>query len=258
MIRCATYSPGYLNRQVIILLQSMGVSDQTILDLQERAKKKATIKTIFTELKLQADLLTLGFTKKTYLHSKSLQEISDSVKLNLGTSLWFRTIFKNALLTGYKVENDPIFSSMLYTIQLTQFFNLKKKARIVVPESAVLIGVVDDQGILEENEIFVQIKRDSFTTKGQNRDEFDDDILMNEDSFVLEGRIITTRNPCTHPGDIRILTGVNKPELSHLFNVVVFSSKGERPQCHKMAGGDLDGDVYFVCWDHAIVSQIPD
>lgn len=32
---------------------------------------------------------------------------------------------------------------------------IKKKARILVPESAVLIGVIDDKGILEEDEVFV-------------------------------------------------------------------------------------------------------
>lgn len=65
-----------------------------------------------------------------------------------------------------------------------------------------------------------------------------------------------TRNPCLNPGDLRLLQGVDKPELRHLFNVVVFSSKGERPQCNKMSGGDLDGDVYFVCWDRELISYL--
>lgn len=38
------------------------------------------------------------------------------------------------------------------------------------------------------------------------------------------------------------------------YNVVVFSSQGERPQCNKMSNGDLDGDTYFVCWDAELVS----
>jgi hypothetical protein len=42
--------------------------------------------------------------------------------------------------------------------------DLIKKARIVLPDSALLIGVVDENGILEEDEIFVQIKRDNFAT----------------------------------------------------------------------------------------------
>lgn len=51
--------------------------------------------------------------------------------------------------------SDPILSSILHSMQLNQFINLKKKARILLPDSCVLIGVVDPTGTLEENEIFV-------------------------------------------------------------------------------------------------------
>lgn len=56
---------------------------------------------------------------------------------------------------------EPVFSSILYSMQLTSYLSLKKKARIIVPESCVLIGVVDDKGILEENEVFIQIRREN-------------------------------------------------------------------------------------------------
>lgn len=81
---------------------------------------------------------------------------------------------------------------------------------------------------------------------------------MNKEAFeeVLLGDLCVTRCPCLHPGDIRLLKGVNKPELAHLYNVVVFSSKGERPACNMMAGGDLDGDVYFVAWDKQMMSHL--
>ena len=66
------------------------------------------------------------------------------------------------------------------------------------------------------------------------------------------------KNPCNHPGDIRRLKAVSQEELdkrrlnkelNHLVNVVVFPSKGQRPEQNKMSGGDLDGDVYMVIWD---------
>jgi RNA-dependent RNA polymerase len=63
-----------------------------------------------------------------------------------------------ALLTGYNIPKDPIFSSILYTMQLSSFMNLKKKARIIIPDSCVLLGVIDESGVLEENEIFCQIR----------------------------------------------------------------------------------------------------
>ena len=43
---------------------------------------------------------------------------------------------------------------------------------------------------------------------------------------VLEGRVLVTKSPCTHPGDIRSLTCVRKEEFMHLTNIVVFSTKG--------------------------------
>ena len=43
---------------------------------------------------------------------------------------------------------------------------------------------------------------------------------------ILSGELLVTRNPCLNPGDLRLLNGVDRPELRHLYNVVVFSSKG--------------------------------
>ena len=74
---------------------------------------------------------------------------------------------------------------------------------------------------------------------------------------ALEGKILMSRNPCTHPGDIRLLNAIgNHPEFDHLVNVVVFPSTGDRPLCNMMSGGDLDGDVYFICWDQNILQHL--
>ena len=53
-----------------------------------------------------------------------------------------------------------------------------------------------------------------------------------------------------------MLKCVDKPQLRYLFNVVVFSSKGARPSCNMMSGGDLDGDTYFVTWDKELLSYV--
>lgn len=46
-----------------------------------------------------------------------------------------------------------------------------------------------------------------------------------------------------------VLNAVDKPELSHLRNVIVFPRTGMRPIADQCSGGDLDGDKFFVCWD---------
>lgn len=76
------------------------------------------------------------------------------------------------------------------------------------------------------------------------------------ESHIVDSKVIVSRNPCTHPGDIRLLQAVNRPEFHHLYNVVVFPSTGDRPLCNMMSGGDLDGDVYFVCWNKCIIDHL--
>jgi RNA-dependent RNA polymerase len=171
----------------------------------------------------------------------------------------FSSVFRLFSKSKVDIMSEPLISLILYGIQLCSYQAIKKKARILVPKSATLIGTVDSEGILEENEIFVQIRRDSFKCNDASDERAYKRAqvaqLMDGNREVLSGDVMVTRNPCLHPGDIRVLTAVDRPEFKHLYNVVVFSSKGKRPMCNMMAGGDLDGDVYFVCWDDKLLGK---
>ena len=46
--------------------------------------------------------------------------------------------------------------------------------------------------------------------------------------------------------------------LQHLYNVVVFPTKGKRPLANMLSTGDLDGDVYMVIWDQTLVNGLKD
>ena len=61
------------------------------------------------------------------------------------------------------------------------------------------------------------------------------------------GKVIA-KNPALHPGDPRVLRAVDRPSLHHLRNVLVFPVVGPRPESHKSAGGDLDGDEFLIIW----------
>jgi RNA-dependent RNA polymerase len=149
---------------------------------------------------------------------------------------------------------------------LGQAVNLKKKARIKMKKSCVLIGVIDERGLLEDGEVFVQIQRQSYEKDEEEEESANNDVLeiLLGTNFPLElisGNVIITKNPCSHPGDIRVLNSIGKDhphyeEFEHYFNVVIFSSKGERPEQNKMSGGDLDGDVYMVIWEEKLVNNI--
>lgn len=77
----------------------------------------------------------------------------------------FQHVLLGASVARLNVRYEPMMSSVLYGIQLSMLQSIKRKARVIIPNSATLIGVVDGEGILEENEIFVQIRRDSFKCK---------------------------------------------------------------------------------------------
>lgn len=72
---------------------------------------------------------------------------------------------------------------------------------------------------------------------------------------------MVTKNPCSHPGDIRLLKAIGEDDpryekLRDFINVIVFPRKGYRPEQHKMSGGDLDGDCFMVIWDEEITSSL--
>ncbi|KAI3880226.1 hypothetical protein MKW92_051043, partial [Papaver armeniacum] len=52
---------------------------------------------------------------------------------------------------------------------------------------------------------------------------------------------------------MRVLQAVNVPALHHMVDCVVFPQKGKRPHPNECSGSDLDGDVYFVCWDQELI-----
>ena len=115
---------------------------------------------------------------------------------------------------------------------------LRTRARIHIPDGANLIGVVDsvESGILESGQVFVQIRRPGEPTP-----------------CIITGPVLIVKQPCLHPGDVLQLQAVDCASLHHLFDVVVFPQKGERPHAEETSGGDLDGDEFQVIWDSTLI-----
>lgn len=102
----------------------------------------------------------------------------------------------------------------------------QQRCRIMVQKSRVLFGVAGSRDILKPGECFVRV---TTTETGA--------------PMTISGmEILIGRNPCLHPGDVRKFRAVNRPELAHLVDCIVFPTKGKRPSADLMSGGDLDGD----------------
>ncbi|EAQ87610.1 hypothetical protein CHGG_04229 [Chaetomium globosum CBS 148.51] len=202
------YTYGYLNDEVIILLDALGVDRAVIKRKQEE------------HFRFLADATQDPRSAFRFLCYVNMPQLAERVLMDSLESVRPRI---QAL-----VKNE--YAKMLNKRD-------EQKCRILLPKSRLLFGVCDAWGVLKEGECAVKITMDG---DGQ--------------PAALKGcDVLVTRNPCLHPGDMQKFKVVEKRELAHLVDCIVFSSQGRRPAADLMSGGDLDGDTFFVCWDSDIV-----
>lgn len=138
---------------------------------------------------------------------------------------------------GISLVQEPFFRSLLLAIYHHRITNLMKRTRIQIPldKGRIMMGTTDETKTLKSGEVFIRYSQQT-TRPGKN-------------AITYEGPVVVTKNPCFHEGDVRVFIATNVPELSHMIDCIVFPQKGTRPHPDEMSGSDLDGDMYFVCWD---------
>jgi RNA-dependent RNA polymerase len=219
VIRCSSYSQGFLNRQIITLLATLGVPND-----------------IFTTM-LKKDI-----TKYINLINNPNEIVISKKDVVLQKCFYFSKAITYFAYNNYNIKQDPFFSSLTHVIAISKILDLKTKGKITDKYSAVLLGVIDETETLKEGEVYVKLKSETIKT--------DNKIL------IVKGDVIVTKNPCMHPGDIKVLRAVDCEKLSHMVNVIVFSSKGNRPIQNEISGGDLDGDAYFISWNLNLIHNL--
>lgn len=85
-----------------------------------------------------------------------------------------------------------------------------------MPEACLLIGVVDEWNVLEEGQVFLQI----------------DSSPLLDDPQVIQGTVIVAKNPCFHPGDVRVLQVRDSPSRGIGRNVMTTQQNFGRPCLH--------------------------
>ncbi|XP_059649729.1 probable RNA-dependent RNA polymerase 1 [Cornus florida] len=223
------YHPCFLNRQLITLLSTLGVRDRVF-----EKKQREVVQQLDTIL---ADPLRA-------------QEALELMSPGENTK-----ILREMLLCGYKPNVEPFLSMMLHTFRASKLLDLRIKTRIFVRSGRLMMGCLDETGTLEYGQVFVQ------TSGGGRRPFYDDSPLAIIDygsdshNSVIDGKVFVAKNPCLHPGDVRVLKAVDVPALHHMVDCIVFPQNGKRPHPNECSGSDLDGDDYFVCWDPDLIPR---
>lgn len=208
VVSIGTHIPYYLNRNVILLLGLHGVKDELIVEMQRMMLD--TLDKMLRDAPTAAEIVPRLSGPDSTLTAAVVQMVS----------------------AGLSPEKEPFLFSVLHAIRTHHLTNLRKKSRIFVKDGAVLIGGLDETGLVPEGCIFVQVRC------GENND-----------YKPLVGPLMVTKHPVMHPGDVRMLLGVDLPELCGHKNLILFSQWGVRREADKMAGSDLDGDQFAVTWD---------
>jgi hypothetical protein len=207
----------YLNRQLIKIMEDMGSDARWFIDQMRQA-----VDTL-------RDVLNTPSKVGRFIASQGI-----------GSPLSFPWFLKQLHNMGIDFRRDGFLRSIVEHAVLRELRLLKYQARIPVAQGVTLFGVMDEYGYLGPNEIYVAYDEPAQTTPDSYR------------PCPREGRVLVTRSPALHPGDVRIVQHVTPPvdhPLRALRNCVIFSQKGERDLPSQLSGGDLDGDTFSVIWD---------
>jgi hypothetical protein len=163
---------------------------------------------------------------------------------HLGEATETASLFENLHKRSLDFRADDFLTDMIEIAVLSKLREIKHRARIPVKDGCNLYGIMDETGYLQEGQIYVATEK---TTDGKQ-----------EKSVLIRKRVVITRAPALHPGDIQVVEAIDVPSnspLKSLYNCVVFSQHGERdlPSC--LSGGDLDGDLYQVIWDPTLIPK---
>ncbi|XP_065183968.1 uncharacterized protein LOC135814727 [Sycon ciliatum] len=214
VIRSAERMPGFLNRQLILLLSTMGVPDSVFIHLQDKV-----IRTLnHARLKKECALRTIRFhgchLPSTPLHC--LQEMLDS---------------------GVSLAAEPFMQRCLSALAQMTMRSLRYRSRIAVESSGFFMGIMDEEDVLEYGQVFIAVRGHEDKPSIE----------------VITGPVVVGKNPCYHPGDLRVLQAIDHPSLRHLVDCIVFPQRGPRPHPDECSGSDLDGDLYFAAWDEHLI-----
>ncbi|CAN8278417.1 unnamed protein product [Cochlearia groenlandica] len=218
------FQPGFLNRQIITLLSVLGVPDEIFWSMQESMLDK--LNRILDDTDVAFEVLT-----------SSCAEQGNTAAIMLSA--------------GFKPKSEPHLRGMLSSVRIAQLWGLREKSRIFVTSGRWLMGCLDEVGELKQGQCFIQVSNPSiencFSKHGSRFRETKTNLQ------VVTGYVAIAKNPCLHPGDVRILEAVDIPELHDMYDCLIFPQQGDRPHTNEASGSDLDGDLYFVAWDQKLI-----
>lgn len=217
-----------------MLLSNSGVADDTFMSL------------------LRSKMIELAemFTNETTARREIKNIVWDQIKTLIAVDFYF--------------TSEPFLRSMLIAYYRLKMKDIIARSRVMLDHNKgrVLIGILDETGILEYGQVFIQVST-NLDNPSAEKYFFKKNILkclfqiFNNNRIIINKKVVILKNPCLHPGDVRTFDAVDHEALHHLCDCVVFPQKGKRPHPNELSGSDLDGDVYHCIWHPDLIPPLP-
>lgn len=159
IVNYSKFHPCFFNRQVLLLIENLGVKESVILDILDE--------NLYEIDKSIQSIPRFGQFLHKFGNSSILRNISKLMINQLDEEYEptkSQNFFGKEESKWEKFVNNEVFFAKLktnYLIWILEEINVKQ--RIPNPEGAVLMGVYDFTGTLKEGEVFIQIKKDKFS-----------------------------------------------------------------------------------------------
>ncbi|KAL8189027.1 hypothetical protein R6Q57_029288 [Mikania cordata] len=181
-------------------------------------------------------LLTVGGVPKNYFLDllentlQDTQKVSSSMRAAVRVGLNYGQMDDSATsiaMIGSGIPLDEPYLQYRLSILANEERKGLRGGKLPVNESFYLIGTADPTGTLNSDEVCIILEN------GQ-----------------ISGKVLVYRNPGLHFGDIHVLNAKYIEKLEEFVGNakygIFFSTKGKRSVGNEIAGGDFDGDLYWV------------
>ncbi|KAF9453025.1 RdRP-domain-containing protein [Macrolepiota fuliginosa MF-IS2] len=222
----------YLNRPLVMLLEDLGVSKDAFLALQDEEVSKA--RTIHDSIDRFRSVLWGHGLGRPFRFSHLIKQLQD-----LGLEI-------NNKDPGKPNIDTPFLRQVREVAMVDILRDIKHSARILVPDSHLLVGIADEGPAYVEagfenvyclppGSVYVCVQK-----------------AYDQEPEWLEGHCMVTRSPVAHIGDVQRVRAIGKPPkgmlclFAHIKNVLVMSSQGKRSLASCLGGGDVDGDLFQI------------
>ena len=137
---------------------------------------------------------------------------------------------------GYMPRENPLVAEATERMVETDFQQIRIQLRFPCLKSASFLGLPDHKKVLKPGEVHLVLSQP-----------LEDEATKEQFCMFAGNNVLIARDPTIRGSDIQKVRCICHPELAHLKDVVIFSTRGKIPLAAKLQGGDYDGDRFWVC-----------